>query len=617
MTAEIALDRTVSHADADPALAPENAPPMTAMAPSRWLPAVMLSWLGIYALLILMNIGGLSRGEFHDPDDQLRLQQVRDLIGGQGWFDLHQYRINSAGGGVLMHWSRLVDAPVAIVILMLRPLIGQANAELAALIIVPGVTLLAILALIGWISARVLPRFSLIFPLLALAFAAPVIVQVLPARIDHHGWQIALALAAIAAFLDSDARRGGWITGAALAGWMAISFEGLPLSAWFIAVLGLAALFDVEFRRRLVSAMQALAVTSLALFFATRGLADLAQHCDAIAPVHLAAFAWGACALTAVDRFAPRSRLALGVGLASAAAGALALIVSVAPQCTQGTFDMLDPVVRGFWLDKVQEGKPVFRSPLHLMVQFVLPPLLGLAATVWLAGHESGALRRWWMFYAAILAGALVIGVAVSRASAISGALAVIPLGWWLSTRLTTLKRPDNLLLRLGELVGAALLIFCTLLPVVPAAAIEKLTADGSKADDKDDAVRLACHTSLAGPALDALPGDGILAPMDLGPDILLNSRKSVLSSGHHRGARGMRLTIMAYSGTPAQARAIMADKGLRYVLLCPKLPEQALYLERAPNGFAAQLGRGEAPAWLKPVPMPRASQLKLWERLD
>ena len=47
-----------------------------------------------------------------DNDSLLRIVQVRDLIAGQGWFDLTQYRMG-LDGGFVMHWSRIVDAPIA------------------------------------------------------------------------------------------------------------------------------------------------------------------------------------------------------------------------------------------------------------------------------------------------------------------------------------------------------------------------------------------------------------------------------------------------------------------------------------------------------------------------
>jgi hypothetical protein len=59
-----------------------------------------------------------------DPDDALRLVELRDWLGGQGWFDVTQYRIDPAHGGVAMHWSRLVDVPLAAVVVALRPLLG-------------------------------------------------------------------------------------------------------------------------------------------------------------------------------------------------------------------------------------------------------------------------------------------------------------------------------------------------------------------------------------------------------------------------------------------------------------------------------------------------------------
>lgn len=583
----------------------------------RWLALVLPIWAALYGLLIAVNFDNLSLFKFHDPDDQLRLQQVRDLLAGQNWFDLHQYRIDAVGGGVPMHWSRLVDVPIAAVMLAARPFFGEQGAELAAMLVVPGLTLLAILSLVGWIASRVLPRTALPMVLIAVAFAVPVIVQILPARIDHHGWQIALALAAVAGLLAVGERQGGWITGAALAAWMAISFEGLPMSAWIIAILALAALAEPRMRPRLVAAMQALALGSVALFAATRGLSDLANHCDAIAPVHLAAFAWGAAAITAAHTLRADSQAVLLAGLAIAAAGAVAIVASVAPQCTSGSFDMLDPVVRRVWYDNVQEGKPILAAEWHLAAQYALPPLIGLAAAVLLAFRSGGEGRRWWVLYTLVLAGALAIGLAVARAASISGVLAAVPLGWLLSQGMMKLRRPPNPLLRMGELVAAAAVLFVILLPVVPVLAIEKLLDGKPGIAEPDSAAAKPCTARPAIAEIAALTPGGILAPLDMGPDILIATGRPVLATGHHRGARAIRLTIDAFSGSPSQARAIMRAKNLRYLAVCPSLKELGVYRQRAPRGFAAQIKAGEVPAWLEPVPMPAASGIMLWRRLD
>lgn len=578
---------------------------------SGWLPLVAVAWLLIWGALVLMNLSPIAATEFHDPDDELRLQQVRDLIAGQAWFDLHQYRIDATGGGVLMHWSRLVDAPIAALILLFRPLLGQAGAEQVTLLAIPALTLFAMLAVIGWMASRSLAPGQRIFPLLAVAFAAPVMVQVLPLRIDHHGWQIVLALTAVAAFLDDDERRGGAISGAALAGWMAISFEGLPFSALFVGVLALWTLVDMSIRTRLVATMQALAATSAALFLATRGVVDLA-HCDAIAPIHLAMFAWGALAITLPGVFAPQSRAALVLGLGVGGGGALALVATVAPQCTTGSFEMLDPVVRAFWYDNVHEGKPVFQAEWHLIAQYLLPPLIGLHAAVILAQGSQGPARRWWIFYAIMLASAAAISCAVMRAASISGALAALPLGWRLASWIAGLKRPRNPLLRVGELIGVALLIFAALLPIIPVMAVEGLF-DEKIGNSVDKDLSPACQARAASRTFDALPAGGILAPLDFGPNVLNNSNMGVLATGHHRGAKSMRLVIDAFTGGPDQAREIMRRKQLRYVMICPQVQEMDLYRRRAPNGLAAQLLEGKVPDWLRPVPLPAASGLRMW----
>src|SRR5690606_28265498 len=67
------------------------------------------------AVLLAMFIANATDYVGQDNDDIMRLVQVRDLLAGQGWFDLMQYRLGLEGG-ILMHWSRLVDLPIAALI---------------------------------------------------------------------------------------------------------------------------------------------------------------------------------------------------------------------------------------------------------------------------------------------------------------------------------------------------------------------------------------------------------------------------------------------------------------------------------------------------------------------
>jgi hypothetical protein len=83
-------------------------------------------------------------------------------------------------------------------------------------------------------------------------------------RIDHHGWQIVCALAAMNGLMARSPRTGGWVIGSALATWLAISVEGLPLAAVIFALVAIRWIRAGGLNERnaylwLVSAIQSLA----------------------------------------------------------------------------------------------------------------------------------------------------------------------------------------------------------------------------------------------------------------------------------------------------------------------------------------------------------------------
>src|SRR5882762_2558721 len=89
------------------------------------------------AVALALAAPSIKSGVFDamSTDDAMRLVEVRDLIAGQGWFDLMQHRLDPPG--LPMHWSRVVDLPLAGLILALRPLLGGNGAEAAALVLWP------------------------------------------------------------------------------------------------------------------------------------------------------------------------------------------------------------------------------------------------------------------------------------------------------------------------------------------------------------------------------------------------------------------------------------------------------------------------------------------------
>ena len=74
----------------------------------HFLALLALAWLLVVLQLLVQNWGETAQ-TLLDTDDAMRLAQLRDWLGGQGWYDLVQHRVEPPTG-YESHWSRLIDA---------------------------------------------------------------------------------------------------------------------------------------------------------------------------------------------------------------------------------------------------------------------------------------------------------------------------------------------------------------------------------------------------------------------------------------------------------------------------------------------------------------------------
>ena len=85
----------------------------------NWQRWVLVAWAAITAWYFYDRWGQIRWWSLGDTDDNMRLMQVRAWMAGQDWYDLRQYRMNPAVGFDI-HWSRIVDLPIAGLILFFR-----------------------------------------------------------------------------------------------------------------------------------------------------------------------------------------------------------------------------------------------------------------------------------------------------------------------------------------------------------------------------------------------------------------------------------------------------------------------------------------------------------------
>ncbi len=574
---------------------------------------VGLLWVMITVLMLLNNVQELSQRLYPDPDDIMRLVQVRDLLAGQSWFDVTQYRVDAGAGGVATHWSRLVDIPLVAIIFVLTPIVGQSGAEMAALVMVPILTLFLAMLLTARIAWRLTGEEEAGYACIAMALSMPLLFQFGPMRIDHHGWQIVLALLTLNALMARNAAVGGWIAGIAMAAWLAVSMEGAPLVAIILTLVGLRWLRNRNEREWLVHTTRGLAFGSLGFYMLTRGMPGSETPCDAIGTAHLAAMGIAVVTTTIMSRAEPLPRAGILLGLALTTGAGLGVIAYSSTQCFANGPLGMDPVLRSFWHTRVGEGLPIWHQDLRNGLQIVVLPVLGIFASLQLSAQSRDWLRRWWTDYTIVLIAALVMALLVARAGALAAALAAAPLGWQINHWL----RKIRLMERPGKKAMALAAVACALLPALPvtvlAVAMPAQAAIVGTPIGSGVVKSSSCQIAQSAAQLGKLAEGEIYAPLDIGPRLLLETDHKVIATGHHRGASGMHEVITIALGDAENARSALASRGTSYVALCPDLGEAQLYRNMEPEGFVGQLIAGNAPAWLEPIAIEGDTSLLAW----
>src|SRR5947208_2157080 len=285
----------------------------------NWKLVTVVCWLGFCAWSIFESWNQIRWFGLGDTDDNMRIMQVRALLHGQGWYDLRNYRMNPPFGGNI-HWSRLVDLPIAGLILGLRPFLGGAGAERWAVAIAPLLPYLLLLYALALTARRLIQPRAYPLAFLAVFFAGSTNGMFMPERIDHHGWQLALLALSMSAIAAPKRVRGGLTLGISTALSLAIGLEMLI----YIAVMGAAmALFwvaDADERDRLRTYAVSLGGATALSFLCFASYANRAPVCDALSPVWLSDVLLGgallyALSLLAVADWRKRLTVALAAGV--------------------------------------------------------------------------------------------------------------------------------------------------------------------------------------------------------------------------------------------------------------------------------------------------------------
>lgn len=571
------------------------------MARLSWQWIILGVWILLSAALIISGWNHIRLGVGWDPDDQLRLVQLRDFLHGQGWFDNRQYRLNPPDGAP-MHWSRLIELPLAAIVLLCAPLFGQATAEIIASSAVPLCVFGIIIYLLARIAAHLGGQVAGVAAAIIAALSAPLVMQMRPMRIDHHGWQIAMAALALACVFHNNARKAGLVMGLALSVWLHISLEGAPMSVAFFLFLGAQWLIHPEESRRLFWTIMSFAASSLVLFVGTQaqGL-GAAIYCDTVSSQHVWAIMAAAAIMLPAIRIAPQHMLLRGAILLAAGGAAMAVIALQAPQCLSGAFGTLDPLVREYWYIYVNEGLPVWRQDLDAAAMLLAGPVVGFASGLYLLVTASRPERSKLVILVFFTAYATLLSFLVFRTVAVASAYAAVPAAVLVARLFARYRQEDVAVRRIAYVVFILFLI----VPSSGVNAILDLRPEKKTAQERRTGASLAlCESARSVSALDALPKGRFVAPFDMAPMILARTKHSVLASSHHRNERAMHDHIQIFRSDPDEAHKLMQARKINYLAVCVDEEELANYKRKDPTGLWGQMSKGDVPAWLEPLPV-------------
>jgi len=592
----------------------------------RWWTAFF--WLCASAIFVYQSWARIRGFSLSDTDDNMRMMQVRALLGGQGWYDLAQHRM--AGSNI--HWSRLVDLPIAGLKLAFTPLFGGRAAETIAVAVAPLLPMLVAMQAIALTTRRLVSPYAYLLAITFLACSGSVVGMWQPLRIDHHGWQLAFLAWNVAALTDPKPLRAGILLGLATALSLIIGLEMILYLAAAGAIVVLMWVRDGEPRRLFAYGVTLAGGCALGfLVFASE--ANRQPMCDALSPVWLSAMVAAGAIAMLLAWLTPRTWQAR---LGAAAAGGVAIAGAFAltwPHCL-GRLEQAPPELDRLWLSKVREAMPIWRHGWDMTIQTVTLPLAGLIGGIAMlhvtnreARQEEGdaELRdapagpspareqfiRWaavtllCLMGTALLAWQTRAGPAAQLLAATgAAAFAWIILSWVMSFR--------RFYARLASLAAIALVVvalaqgWATNWLNGPAAPLNSYRQQVNRANG-------LCPTLWAMGPIQAQPRGMVMTFVDLGPRLITVTHHDAITGPYHRNAEQIIDVMQAFRGTPDHARAIADKYHADYLLICPMMSESTIYRAEAPGGFYDLLARGQVPNWLAPVQLPRDSPFRMW----
>ncbi len=566
----------------------------------------------IFVVWILVILGliskSLSSGTFgqigFDPDDAMRLVQIRDFLAGQSWFDVTQYRMGP-DGGTDMHWSRVADIPMLILITFFDLFLSYDRAEQLAYIIWPplsiGLVIWGLFAGARHMGARQTDVLTALVAFVTLLG----FFRFLPGAIDHHNLQMGLLAVSIGFALDPDMRSRSFVISGIAAG---ISVTIGPEVYFFLALIcgffALNWLFNPIKAKHGTQAMGFGFAAILALiFFGTIAPSRYGViYCDSYSLITFLACSTGGVGLALSARFLSekpfRTRL---FALIVLGAVCTAIFLTQAPQCLANPLDSLPMDVQTEWLDNIQEAKPLLENPDEWIAQLPYSlglPVVALLVLVWRIRRGELDFRVGFLLALIVLCiGLTFYQVRFGGFGHLASLFVTAP---WVGELYVKGRQKEGP--NVNYIFAAALCVptFWALPGILV------MPENEAKTEQKEASEQ--CYSDDVVAVLNDLELGRFLASTNDSAELLMLTHHSALAGNYHRNIVGISESIKMVKATPDVAFPLIRDNKIDYVLFCntaKDADDSETTTPEAELSLAGALFAGIVPDYLEPVTEP------------
>jgi len=581
--------------------------------PTYWRRWFLACWAAAIVYMLYYKWNAIHWFALSDTDDNMRFAQVQALLHGQGWYDLRQHRVDPPQG-ISIHWSRLVDLPIAGLMLILQPIFGSQEAARWSCAIAPMLAFGAALYGLMLTVRRLVDRWAFLLAAPILICANTSMSMWMPLRVDHHGWQLASLIVAVAGMADSKRFRGGLTAGFATAFSLTIGLELLPYLAVVGALILLWWVIEADQANRLRGYGLSLAAGT-AFGYLVFGSFDNAQMlCDALTPVYLSTLVAAGAILFTLGSLPLAARWLRLAAALTAGAAICGFYAGAFPQCL-GRPEHLPPEAERLWFSHIKEAKPLYQHGWRIAFPTLSLSIIGVAGSAWALWRARGTAKAvpWALVVLLSLFAALLLfwQTRAGPGSQLLGVIGATALGWHMLS--WTLAHRSVLVRVLGSVAA-----FLFVSGLFSAMIVQYVPEQRSAYRKKVDMANRRCPTLPALRPIAAIPPATILTFTDLGPRLVAVTHHSVIAGPYHRAADAILDVQHSFRATdPEVAHEVMRRHGASLLLICPGLSESTVYGSEAPKGFYIQLIHNQVPKWLAPVKLPDGSPYRLWRRLD